>query len=348
MAAEQPSILFRCDGAEDIGLGHVVRCLALADELKDAHNCRVVFAIHRDKPGINLIKEKGYPVITIDNNPSYFTEEKFLKKAVAKSRCKVIIMDFRTPISLDFLNLLKQQGILLVDIDDPNEKRLLADLAFYPPVPHVKIMNWSGLKGQLMVGWEWVILRREFTTMAVQPRFTNSRRHLLVTMGGSDPAGFTLTAIKALDLIEDDFDTTVVLGRAFSREKDFQSLLLTTKRKFRILRDIKNMAAIMAQTDLAIASFGMTAYELAFMGVPALFFCLTDDHADSCQAFVDEHIAISLCGNEIKSIKDLAKVIQPLLNNKENLYKMSANARSIMTVNGTRNIASRILESMKG
>ena len=334
------SILFRCDGAEDIGLGHIVRCLALAEELTVEHNCQVTFAIYHGKPGIDMIKDKGYPVITVINNLDVFNQEEFLKNAVQESDCNIVIMDFRENISLDFLHSLRKQGIILVDIDDPNEKRLAADLAFYPPVPQVKKMDWSGFQGQLMVGWEWIILRKEFTAMANQQRIPNDKLHLLVTMGGSDPAGFTLTVIEVLDLLENDFDTTVVLGAAFSREEELQSLLLRTKRKFRILRNIQNMAAIMAQADLAIASFGMTAYELACMGVPALYMCLTDDHVESCQAFVDAGVSVNLLGDY--SIENIAYQISLLLRDEKYRDLIKVNSRKVIDAYGVQRIGAEI------
>jgi spore coat polysaccharide biosynthesis protein SpsF len=338
------SILFRCDGAEDIGLGHIVRCLALAEELQVGYDCRIAFAVHRGKPGIDMIKDKGYPVITVINNLDFFNQEEFLKNAVQESGCNVVIMDFRENISLDFLHSLRKQGIILVDIDDPQEKRLAADLAFYPPVPQVERMDWSGFQGQLMVGWEWVILRKEFITMANQQQIPKERLHLLVTMGGSDPAGFTLTVIEALDLLEVDFDTTVVLGAAFSWEKELKSLLVRTKRKFRILRSVENMAGVMAQADLAIASFGMTAYELACMGVPALYMCLTDDHAESCQAFVDAGIAMCLANNNNMD-NNLVDKIQVLLSNKNILDGNIA--KNIGSRNGVARVASKLIERMQ-
>ena len=69
------SVLLRCDGAEDIGLGHVVRCLALAEELKAEYNCKITFAIHRGKPGIDMIKERAYPMITRDEINTFTEEE---------------------------------------------------------------------------------------------------------------------------------------------------------------------------------------------------------------------------------------------------------------------------------
>ena len=56
------SILFRCDGSHEVGFGHIIRCLALADELKDNHGCDIMFAILRDNKAIELIESHGYQV----------------------------------------------------------------------------------------------------------------------------------------------------------------------------------------------------------------------------------------------------------------------------------------------
>ena len=58
-----------------------------------------------------------------------------------------------------------------------------------------------GHTGQLHVGWEWVLLRREFAQRPSQ--LPHERPLVLVTMGGSDPAGLTLKAVSALDLLDE-------------------------------------------------------------------------------------------------------------------------------------------------
>ncbi len=43
--ATRKRALMHCDGIPLIGFGHVVRCLTLADELRDSHGCEVMFAM---------------------------------------------------------------------------------------------------------------------------------------------------------------------------------------------------------------------------------------------------------------------------------------------------------------
>ena len=230
-------------------------------------------------------------------------------------------------------------------IDDAGDRRLEADLAFYPPVPQVKRMNWDGFTGALHVGWEWAPLRREFSEPV--EREPHDTPKVLVTMGGSDPAGMTLKAVAALDGLAEDFDTVVILGAAFSHDDALQEILAGTRRRFDIRRNVADMRGLMVRADLAVASFGVTAYELAAMGVPTVYLCLTSDHAESASALVDAGMAVSLGVHENVSTEDLAESVRSLLTDPDRRERMSQSARKKVDGRGAQNIAREIVGRME-
>lgn len=145
----------------------------------------------------------------------------------------------------------------------------------------------------------------------------------MITMGGSDPQGMTLKAVKALELLDDNFEAVVVLGVGFQHKEELNDLLSDCKHRFNVRENVKNMVEIMSQSDFAIVSFGVTAYELAVMGVPAIYLCLTEDHAESVSAFVEEGRAISLGVFTHVNTEMIAKQISNILNNKSLLSKLA-------------------------
>lgn len=145
------NILFRCDGSVKIGMGHVVRCLALADHLKENHGCNIHFAMRQSELGMNKVKE-SYKVV--DSNEESFNYVKWLSDCISNTKSDILIMDMRDGLKREELRSIKKKtGIKVVTIDDPEEKRLESDLAFYPPVPQLENTNLYRFKGELYVGW---------------------------------------------------------------------------------------------------------------------------------------------------------------------------------------------------
>ena len=283
------SILFRCDGSVEIGMGHVIRCLALAEELQEK-NCNITFAMRKSELGINTVKE-SYQVL--QSNEKDFNYKEWLTDCIETTNTNILIMDMRDGLTREELRYIKKEtGIKVVTIDDPEEKRLSADLAFYPPVPQVQKMDWNGFKGKLYSGWEYVILRKEF--YKEYPKIKNEIPNILVTMGGTDPLDMIKFVVKSLDLIEENFTVTIILGSGYQHKERLNELLKSIKYKYDIFQNPPNVAELMSKSDLGIISFGQTAYELAALKVPALYLCLTDDHYESSKVFMNEGIGTTL------------------------------------------------------
>ena len=345
------NVLMRCDGSPEIGLGHIVRCLALADELYDIHNCRITFAMRTGPLGIQMVEEKNYQVITSRNTGKKFDYGNWLNECVRKVDARAIVFDVRDGLARAVVKKLRNNGTLIITIDDPEDKRLSADLAFYLPVPQVKRMDWTSFTGELFVGWEWAILRKEFSTtpcpLPKAPGFLSNAPKVLVTMGGSDPQSLTLKAVKALEMLDEDFEVVVILGAGFQHKKQLDDLLSDCKHHFEVQENVKNMAEIMSQSDLAVASFGVTAYELAAMGVPAIYLCLTKDHAESASAFVEAGIALNMKAYQEVAESALASVVEQLLKLPGDRLKMTENANRLSVGQGTQHIVRKIEERIE-
>ena len=284
------NILFRCDGSVEIGMGHVVRCLALADHLNEHHNCNIHFAMRRSTLGINKVKE-SYPVIK--SNETNFNYKEWLINCIKKKRANVLIMDMRDGLTREELKSIKKKtGIRVVTIDDSEDKRLEADLAFYPPVPQLKKLNWNEFKGKLYIGWEYVILRKEFLKQYLKPN--NDIPNILVTMGGTDEKNMTQFVIESLNQMDEKFKVIIIVGNGYPYLEKLNKNLNDIKFEYEFYQNPENIAKVMSQSDFAIISFGQTAYELAALNVPSLYLSITKDHEESTQIFEKEKVGKSL------------------------------------------------------
>jgi spore coat polysaccharide biosynthesis protein SpsF len=339
------SALFRCDASPTIGLGHLVRCLALADELREKHDVAVSFAMRASPLASEMVKRRSYPILQAPDGV-VFDQEAWLRDCIVKSGAQTLVVDVRDDLSQAALNALAGKGTMIAVLDDQSDRRWAADLAFYPPVPQVLRVDWSGFRGRLCVGWEWVVLRAQFAE-SIPPRY-NAKCSLLIAMGGSDPAGLTLKAVRAVDRMDGDFESVIIVGAGFCHQHSLRELLGQTRRRFTVREDVSEMSAAMAHADLAVCSFGMTSYELAAMGVPAVCVCLTEDHAQSASALVSAGMAISVGIDDQDTETRLAAAVEGLLVDKNTRAQMSARARELVDGRGAKRIAEMLVSTAAG
>jgi len=321
-----------------------VRCLALADELKDSHDCRILFAMRQGPFGVEIVRQNGYESL-VSNEEGDFDYVSWLKEIVVNNDVQALVLDVRDNLLRMAVDEVRDLGVLIATIDDSSDRRLSADLSFYPPVPQVRSLDWSGFTGELYVGWEWVVLRKDCTNLQKRKR-ENKRSMVLITMGSSDPAGLTLKAVKSLDLVNGEFDTVVVLGPAFRHHEELTNLLVNTRCFCRVCQNSENLPALMAEADLAVASFGVTAYELAAMGIPAIYLCLTEDHAESASVFEQAGMATSLGVHNYVSEYNLAIALGKLLKDKTERSLKTKQCKKLMDGQGSRRIAALIFNKL--
>jgi len=332
------NLIFRCDGSLEIGLGHVVRCLALAEELSDNHGCNVIFAMRKSDLGINLVRNRFIVDVPEETNFHY---ENWLSQCIEKNNLNGLIFDTRDNLDKNIVLRLKQKyNLLIIDIDDPEDKRLTADIVFYPPVKQVVQLDWTGFNGELYSGWEYVIIRKEF--LAEYPVPQNEIPNILISMGGSDPSDLTNFVVRALNKIEEHFTATIIIGPGYTFQKNLTETLTNVNYRYKIIQNPPDFAHIVANSNLGIIPFGQTAYEFAALNIPAIYLCLTEDHEKSAKLFVNEGIGISLGKLAANHEQKLIETVLIHIHEKHILKEMSERAR-LIKISNLNQIASLIL-----
>jgi spore coat polysaccharide biosynthesis protein SpsF len=332
--ASSGTVLMRCDGSAAIGLGHVRRCLSIAKALRDREGFGVRFAMKDDALAIEPVQAAGF---AIDVMPNGAKEVDWLLALAVEHKPVATVLDVRTDLSATSVMRLRGADTIVTLIDDGSARRLAADASFYPPVPQVFALNWEGAEAEPYVGWEWVVLGHDtmppFTRRDGQPR-------IVVSMGGSDPQGLTRTAVRALASLKPAFDVTVVVGPG--ADARMESDIAKIAPRYTIVRSPNDLPRLMSQADLGLISFGVTAYELAALGVPAAYLCLTEDHAQSASAFERAGMGVSLGVASRVSEGDIAEVVAELLEDPAHLRAMGAAGRMNVDARGAARIAEHV------
>jgi len=313
--------LIRCDGGGRFGYGHVKRMVALARALRDREGVGSIFAVNGSEDACEPIRRAGFAA-TLLNGES-------LEHMVETHAPDMLLCDYREGPSRRELAELALRVRLSALVDDGSDRRMVTDLAYYPPVPQVFALDWRGSRCMPRIGWEWSLLG---AANIAPPKPHPGRPTLLVSMGGSDPFELTLRCARALARLEPTFRARFVIGPGMADRERVARQVVQLRSNFETIEGAEDLAPEFARADVALAAFGVTAYELAASGVPALYLCLTEDHAQSASAFEHAGMGLSLGVAETASDEMIARSAWKLLNDSTRRREMRA--AGLMTIDG--------------
>ena len=274
--------VFRVDSSNQMGAGHLMRCLTLADELQK-QNYKITF-ICRELTG-NLISLIKYSALALPKDDNFQSDDLYINWLGATQE-----QDAKQ--TLEFIP--KNTDLLVVDsytLDETWHKQLrpcvkkimviddLADRNF--DCDSLLNQNLGSKKEdyknkvsndcQLLLGCEYTLLRPEFTQLRGQAlekrKNTKAIENILISVGGSDINNLTYDILQD---IPDQLNITVVLGASSPYNEIIQEY--AKDKNITVIVDSSNMAELMLDADLSIGAGGATSWERCCLGLPTLLF----------------------------------------------------------------------------
>jgi len=323
--------LIRCDGGGKFGYGHVKRMVALARALRDREGIGSIFALNGTEDAATPIRRAGFQAVMLHGASD-------LETLIDANNPDLFLLDGREGPTRAELEKLKRGVAVTAVIDDGHDRRLAADYAYYPPVPGAHALDWRDSNTLPRVGWEWSLL-------GLNPNLNATRAHsslptLLVAMGGSDPHGLTLRMAKALGPLDSVFRVRFVIGTGMKDAGMVARALVSLKKNYETVEGADDLSTAYASADVALCAFGVTAFELAACGIPAIYLGLTDDHSSSASAFADAGMGISLGTIDRLDDAEVLRTVQWLLNKPAARREMRNAGLTLMDGQGAARIAS--------
>jgi UDP-2,4-diacetamido-2,4,6-trideoxy-beta-L-altropyranose hydrolase len=167
----------------------------------------------------------------------------------------------------------------------------------------------------LLNGSRYALLRKDFLRYAEWRREPRPEgRNVLVTFGGSDPLNVTPRVIEALAGM--DLDLRVVIGSGNRNQDEVRESMRRHRNAFRsseVSVDPPSMADLMAWADVAVAAAGSTAWELCFMGLPAVYLQMADNQESVIRAVAALGFGVALPGDPSEAVSRVAPAVSELL-----------------------------------
>lgn len=275
-------VLFRCDAGKEDGLGHVMRCLTLADAMRQ-RGISVGFcsAMGSGMAGSARIEARGYPCTAAAVPVGTEADVSVL----ANLPRDVLVVDSRrsTPA---YVGALASQGFVAM-IDDDGMANVDADVVINNAVD-AGPSRYPGREQRRfdLLGPRYNLIDPDL--FSVRPQHGKAER-LLVTFGGEDPGNHTRWTLERLAAVIETLDVTVIVGPA---HPDPASALAAARSVgARIVEAPPTLSRWIIETDVAITAGGTTCYELAAAGVPMVAIAI-EPHQRS---LIDSLVARGAC-----------------------------------------------------
>ncbi len=279
------SMVFRCNGSFEIGLGHLARCAVLARSLPGVAN---TFIIDSEPLAENFLRSKKIDFRLLPCTHSERKEASLVAEIAQQLGAQHVVLDKKDN-SRAYLEVLEKASLFMIDIEDRGKGRLLADILIDPHLwPESRE---AACEGPAFCGFgpDWMLLDPIYTRLRHSGRRDkkiekpNSAVEVVVSCGGSDPAGLTGRVLEVLAGRTEELRITVVQGPG-AKERP----LSCGSHELRIVRAAgPGLARIFYHSDLAVVSGGITMCECMCLGLPMIFVPQHEEQAVNAGHFAD-------------------------------------------------------------
>jgi len=360
-------VIFRADASLDIGLGHVMRCLTLAQSLSNL-GFNVEFISREHNGNMNdSIESKGFKLYSLPGRKGGSTQSECLgygawlgvdsKTDVEQSiqcfigeKVDLLVVDHYA-LDVEWEKLVRPYVKRIMVIDDLANRHHDCDVLLDQTYGR-RAIDYASLVPSnctLLLGSTNALLRPEFA--ALRPRVLKRReafsgiKHIMVSMGGLDEANVTASILNALRLVawETPPAIDIVLTSKSPFLEEISKLALHYPYTVNLQIDATNMAELMLRADLAIGAGGTTSWERCSMALPTILIVLADNQKVIGESLMQAGATVTLQEDEYLQ-NNIRLTIERLLLDAEMYADLSINSSIICDGMGAIRVAKKMLQ----
>ena len=283
------TLVIRADANSEIGVGHVMRCLALAQAWRDkGGSVRLVMAIPNE-PVEQRYRNERLCCEILHVEPASENDALRTRALAESTRASILLLD-GYHFASDYQKVLHEGRFKVLVMDDFNYcSRFHADFLLNQNL-HASPDDYlqSAPNITLLLGNRYTMLRREFRNRARPSRNyrqPGSIKKLLVTLGGSDAPNVTSNIVRAL-AINNAFVPKIIVavGNNNPHRCELELLEKEYSRKVDLRQNVTDMGSLLEEVDMAICAGGASCWEMAYFGLPMFVVILAENQVQIAES----------------------------------------------------------------
>ena len=281
-------LLFRTDATPEIGVGHFMRCLALAQYAAKA-GIETEWISYCPSPKLRRQIER------LGAKPQWLEKTHTDMGIVAEAKPDLAVLD-GYKFGLDCQKSIRSAGIKLLMIDDyHHQESYEADMILNQNIGSEAIDYKCNSGCVVLRGVEYCLIREEFLKARRKPMpEKEGPMKILLTMGGADPVNASLPIMQALELCKPDAEITVLVGDTNPRMDELLDFAGNASSNFKVSESVDNMPSLLSEMDFVISAAGLTCWELCLLGLPMALLVIAENQARTARGLERAGAAVHL------------------------------------------------------
>ncbi|TPQ28523.1 UDP-2,4-diacetamido-2,4,6-trideoxy-beta-L-altropyranose hydrolase [Methylomonas koyamae] len=358
-------VAIRADASVQMGSGHVMRCLTLADALRE-RGAEVAF-ISREHPGnlFSLIEASGHLLLRLPE-PASAHDTRLAHAAWLGTtqtedaqQTAAALRQFGDPdwlmvdhyaIDAEWEAILRPMVGRIMVIDDLADRLhdcdLLLDQNLLDLTGQTRYDGLLPSTAVTLMGPKYALLRPEFKALRATARIRSGVvERVLVFFGGGDPSNETAKVLLALkSLACDELAVDVVIGSA----NPHYPQLLELSEQFpacTLYRQVSNMAELMANADLSVGAGGGAMWERSCLGLPTIVVSVAANQQPGCEAMARQGAILYLGQSERVTTELVASALSVAVNAVGLIESIAQRSLEVADGLGTNRVVSHLLQA---
>lgn len=288
---QTPRVLMICDAGPEIGIGHLMRCVALAEEFQ-ARGFEVLFST--ETAGIPWAAAQVAARSIAVLEPPAYDDVPGLLDLVDSQRPQVVVIDsYLRPLAA--YAGLRGPGCFLLAIVDGDPAGREADLYLDQNIG-AEHDTWPLADGSTrLAGLDYALMRADVLGRRPDEPRSDERTppRVLTFFGGTDAAGAAPVLAEALIQTGAPFEATVVAATPELADA-VNGLEPKPEQSVQQIGPSSRLAELVAEADLVVSASGTSSWELCCLGAAAGLVCVAENQVESYRRAVDLGVAAGL------------------------------------------------------
>ena len=252
-------IYFILNAGGEFGLGHLIRCKTLGEELS-YHDYKCIYIIDN-------IYDKNFKEFITNNNhiliEKSINEINFIIKSYGKPLLTILDKKYISQKEVNFLKTFSR--ILLIN---DNKREIKSDYILNTNIFEEEIKYKKVIKENVIQGSDYNLIDDYY--FELRNIYNSKSNKILITMGGEDPSNSTLYILKLLRKLNSINEKLIVIGPSHPKPNEIYEECKKYHKNYQIYSSPNTLKPYFSQVKICFSASGLTLLDLVAANIPTI------------------------------------------------------------------------------